>query len=82
MQPVGVKERFQGWRLLDFELMEVNDVTPAMADIKVKAHVMRDGQESSLLWEFRLIASNREGDWVHIQSDDTVWGVTTWRTAQ
>ena len=82
MQPVGVKERFQGWRLLDFELIEVTDVTPAMADVKVKTHVMRNDKESSVIWEFRLIASNREGDWAHIQSDDTVWGMTTWRTAQ
>jgi len=79
MEPVDVRERFQQWRLLEFELMEVNDITPAVADVKVKVKIKTKNDVSSSIYEFRLVGSNKEGDLVYIQSDDTVWGITTWR---
>jgi hypothetical protein len=82
MEPVDVRESFQQWRLLEFELMGVNDITPAVADVKVKVKIKAKDDVSSSIYEFRLVGSNKEGDLVYVQSDDTVWGIMTWRIVQ
>jgi hypothetical protein len=82
MKPVDVRNRFEHKQLLEFELMEVNEVTAAVADVKVELKLKMNDDVSSSVYEFRLAASNKAGDLVHIEGDDTAWGITTWRTAQ
>ena len=80
MEPGFVREGFQQWRLLEFELTEVNDITPAVADVKVRVKLKTKEDVSNSLYEFRLVRGNKEGDLAYFQSDDTVWGITTWRS--
>lgn len=82
ISPAGVRERFEGRQLLDFELMEISDVAPNTTDVKVRLSVMMDSGDSNQVWEFRLIASTEDGDLVHIPSADSLWGITTWRITQ
>jgi hypothetical protein len=82
MKPVDVRNRFENKRLLDFELVAVDEVTAAVADVKVELTLKMDNNVSSSIYEFRLAASNKDGDFVYITSDDTVWGITTWRVVQ
>ena len=42
--------------------MEINDITPAVTDVKVKANIKTRDDVSSPIYEFRLVASNKEGD--------------------
>lgn len=82
MKPIDVKERFQHWQLLAYELLEINDITPFTTDVKVRVKLKMADNDSTAIYEFRLIVNNAEGDLAYISSDDTVWGITTWRTAQ
>jgi len=81
-KPVDVRNRFEHKQLLGFEMMEVNEVTAAVADVKVELRLKMNNDVSSSIYEFRLVASSKEGDFVHIESEDTVWGITTWRIVQ
>jgi hypothetical protein len=81
-QPVDVRNRFEHKQLLAFKIMEVNEVTAAVADVKVELELKVNNDVSSSVYEFRLVASSNEGDFADIESEDTIWGITTWRIAQ
>jgi hypothetical protein len=81
-KPVEVRESFQHRQLLEFELVEVNDIAPTITDVKVKLKIRTENGISSPTYEFRLVGSNTEGDLVYRPSDNMVWGITTWRAAQ
>jgi len=78
-KPVEVKVRFQDRQLLEFELVEVNDVTPAVTDIRVRLKMRINNQVSTPVYEFRVIANDQDGDLAYVQDADTVWGITIWR---
>ena len=82
MEPASVRQRFQQSRLLEFELVEVNDITPAVTDVQVRVNIETRDDISSSIYEFRLVGSNEEGDLAYAWSDYMVWGITTWRVAR
>ena len=82
MRPVDVKERFRERRLLEFELIAVNDVTPAVADVKVRVKLETKGDVSSLIYELDSLEATRKGDLVYIPDESTIWGISTWRVVQ
>jgi hypothetical protein len=80
-RPIDVRNTFEHRQLLGFELMEVNEVTPAVADIKAKLQIKMNDDVSSPIYEFRLAASDEEGRLINVARNDTAWGITTWRAA-
>jgi hypothetical protein len=81
-RPVEVRDRFEHKQLLEFKLLDVDEVTPAVADVKAELRLRMNDEVSGSVYQFRLAASDEEGELVHIGSEDTVWGITTWRLAQ
>jgi hypothetical protein len=45
----------------------------------VKVKLKNNGGSSTSIYEFRISCNKKDGDVAYIQSDDTVWGITTWR---
>lgn len=81
-RPVEVRNRFEHRQLLEFKLLGVDEVTPAVADVKAELKLGSDDDVSTSVYQFRLAATDEEGDLVQMTSEDTVWGITTWRLVQ
>ncbi|MGD2158112.1 MAG: hypothetical protein PVG14_06535 [Anaerolineales bacterium] len=79
MEPFDVRESFQNKKLLEYELIQINDITSFITDIQVKVKLKNNGGSSTSIYEFRISCNKKDGDVAYIQSDDTVWGITTWR---
>lgn len=81
-RPVDARNAFEHRRLLGFELMEITEVTAAVADVKAELELMLDDGMHGSVYDFRLVLSDEEGNLVHMPSNDTSWGITIWRADQ
>ena len=81
MLPASVRESFEQSKLIQYELLEITEITSATADIKVKAKIEKDKVEVDSILEFRLVCNSQDGDLAYLQTNDTAWGIATWRTA-
>jgi len=79
MKPVYVRESFQHRELLEFEIIGIKDIIATITDIQVKVKLEKDDVIDSI-YEFRIVRNTKDGDLAYIPSDNTVWGITTWRT--
>lgn len=80
MQPVDVRNTFAHRNLIDFELLEVNEIFPGVADVLVNLQIQVGDNVSNSIYEFRLVVNNTEKEIVFVAGADAVWGVSTWRT--
>jgi hypothetical protein len=79
MQPVDVRESFNGKRLLEYDLVEVNEIIATAADIRVKIRLAKDDNVIETMYEFRIVLSEPDGELAVFPGDNTSWGVATWR---
>jgi hypothetical protein len=82
MKPVNVRENFHNKKLLEYELLEITDIMSDTSDIKVKVRLEKNGDSSLSISEFRLVCTTKDGDFAYLPSDDTIWGITTWRSVK
>lgn len=80
MQPVNVRDTFAHKRLMDFELIDVKEISPGVADVVVKLQMQVGDNVSNVVYEFRLVLNNTEKEIEFFAGGDAVWGVATWRT--
>ena len=82
MKPVIVREEFEHRTLVQYELLEIAEVTSAVADAKVKVKLKKNGGEVDSILEFRIVCNTKDGNIAYIQTDETIWGITTWRLVE
>jgi hypothetical protein len=80
MEPSSVRESFQHRKLIQYELWDVTESTSAIADIKVKVKLEQNKEAVGSFLEFRVVCNTPEGELAVLQTDDTVWGIATWRS--
>lgn len=80
IQPVDVRDSFQNRVIKSYELKRVIDFTSAVTDVQVGVTIEKDDCDFDMIFEFRLVCSKKNGDLAYVESDNTVWGITTWRT--
>ena len=79
MQPVDIRESFQGKKLLEYDLKEVSQFVATIADIKVKIKLAKGSDIIDTIYEFRLVLSDPDGELAIFAEENTSWGVSTWR---
>ena len=77
--PADVRIRFEQDGPIGFELLEVREVTPAVADVRVALELDADDDPSRATYEFRLVASDGEGQLASPTGDDVSWGLAMHR---
>ncbi|MBC8506319.1 MAG: hypothetical protein ISR58_13215 [Anaerolineales bacterium] len=82
MKPVTVREEFEHRILVQYELLEIAEITSAVADAKVKVKLEKNDGEVDAILEFRIVCNTKDGDIAYIQTDETIWGITTWRSVE
>jgi len=79
MKPVNMRESFENKKLLEFEILNINDKTATTTDIQVRVRLDIDTYIETAIYEFRIVCSEKNGDLAYIQSEDTVWGLGMWK---
>jgi hypothetical protein len=82
MKPVDVRESFFGKRLLEYDLVEVDEIIATAADIHVNVKLTLDVDVIDTTYEFRLVLSDPDGELAIFPEDNTSWGLATWRHIQ
>jgi hypothetical protein len=78
-KPADVRQQYGDKTLKFFKILKINDVSASVTDIEAEVVLETKAKTDTLIWIYRLIYTDKNGNFSLFGYEDGAWGITSYR---